>query len=78
MTPSVVTVDESGEILVGRPAAERLSTHPQKTAAHFKRAMGTDRVFSLGEHVFRAEELSAMVQPAKCLNSSDDGHTGNQ
>ena len=74
LTPSVVTVDESGEILVGRPAAERLSTHPQKTAAHFKRAMGTDRVFILGEHDFRAEELSAMV--LRALKEDAEAHLG--
>ncbi len=43
LTPSVVSVDETGEILVGRIAKERLITHPQLTAATFKRFIGTEK-----------------------------------
>jgi molecular chaperone HscC len=61
LTPSVVGLDDAGTLLVGAPARERLISHPQLTAAAFKRYMGTQQEFELGQRKFRAEELSAMV-----------------
>jgi molecular chaperone HscC len=61
LTPSVVGLDDDGQILVGQAAKERLITHPEKTVASFKRAMGTDRQFQLGDRFFRPEELSSLV-----------------
>jgi molecular chaperone HscC len=61
LTPSAVSLDDAGTVIVGAGARERLSTHPDRTAVTFKRAMGTDRVFQLGPKRFRAEELSALV-----------------
>ncbi|HWT54941.1 MAG TPA: molecular chaperone HscC [Rhodocyclaceae bacterium] len=62
LTPSVVSVDEDGNVLVGRAARDRLVTAPTETVASFKRWMGTDRITRLGrKHQFRAEELSALV-----------------
>lgn len=61
LTPSVVSVDEDGSILVGQAAKDRLISHPQRTAARFKRYMGTQKVFQLGGQSFRPEELSALV-----------------
>ncbi|RYE76098.1 MAG: hypothetical protein EOO80_13745, partial [Oxalobacteraceae bacterium] len=43
LTPSCVSVDEDGTILVGRAARERLQTHPSQSVAAFKRHMGSDR-----------------------------------
>lgn len=61
LTPSVVSIDEDGSILVGQAARARLTTHPQLTAAAFKRFMGSDKRYALGEHRFTPEELSALV-----------------
>lgn len=61
LTPSCVSVDEDGTILVGRAARERLQTHPQHSAANFKRLMGSDKTLFLGKRAFRPEELSALV-----------------
>jgi molecular chaperone HscC len=61
LTPSVVSVDESGEIYVGHIAKERMITHPHLTAAAFKRYMGTEKVYSLGKYSFTPEELSSFV-----------------
>jgi molecular chaperone HscC len=61
LTPSAVSIDDSGAILVGSPARERLSTAPDRSVASFKRYMGTNRVFKLGKKSFRTEELSALV-----------------
>ena len=61
LTPSVVSLADDGAVLVGLPARERLSVHPARSAAAFKRAMGTPHAFKLGKQSFRAEELSAVV-----------------
>ncbi len=61
LTPSTVGLDEEGRVLVGEEARHRLVTHPELTAARFKRYMGTEHVFDLGGQKYRAEELSALV-----------------
>ncbi|WP_415767519.1 molecular chaperone HscC [Pseudomonas sp. ZB1P45] len=61
LTPSVVGLDDEGRVLVGQAAKERLQTHPQLTAALFKRHMGSAHELRLGTRSFRPEELSALV-----------------
>ena len=61
LTPSVVGIDENGEMLVGRTAKERLISHPENTVASFKRFMGTEKTFMLGNRRFTAADLSSMV-----------------
>jgi len=61
LTPSCVSIDDDGSILVGRAARERLQTHPRASAANFKRLMGSNSTVTLGKRAFRPEELSAMV-----------------
>lgn len=61
LTPSCVSVDDDGTILVGRAARERLQTHPAVSAATFKRHMGSDKQVRLGKRSFRPEELSALI-----------------
>ncbi|MGN6225163.1 Hsp70 family protein [Pseudoxanthomonas sp.] len=74
LTPSVVSVDDQDAVLVGQAARERLITHPQRSVAHFKRWMGTDRVTRLGKHAFRPEELSALV--LRSLIADAEAHLG--
>lgn len=64
LTPSCVSLDEDGTVLVGRAARDRLQTHPDRTAAVFKRYMGSDKTLRLGNRDFRPEELSALVLKA--------------
>ncbi|KJV37380.1 Hsp70 family protein [Luteibacter yeojuensis] len=61
LTPSCVGLDADGRVLVGEAARERLQTHPNLTAALFKRYMGSARLMRLGDRDFRPEELSALV-----------------
>ena len=61
LTPSVVSVDDDGSILVGAAARDRLISHPERTAAGFKRSMGTSRRYELGGRYFTAEDLSSFV-----------------
>ncbi|RMS77103.1 molecular chaperone HscC, partial [Pseudomonas savastanoi] len=61
LTPSVVGLDDEGQILVGKAARERLQTHPEKTTALFKRYMGSAQEIRLGSATYRPEELSSLV-----------------
>jgi molecular chaperone HscC len=61
LTPSVVHIGTDGKVLVGKTAQERLMTHPDATAAVFKRYMGTNRQMLLAKKPYTAPELSAFV-----------------
>lgn len=61
LTPSVVSVDEEGEVYVGDLAAERMLLYPDSAAGVFKRDMGSKKQFRLSGRAFLAEELSALV-----------------
>ena len=61
LTPSVISVDGKGTVYVGRSAKERAMLHPLECASVFKRSMGTDREYTLGDWKLRAEELSSLV-----------------
>ena len=74
LTPSVVSISDTDEILVGRAARERLCTQPQHTAATFKRYMGTEHVMQLGKRSFRPEELSSFV--LRALKADAEAYLG--
>jgi len=61
LTPSAVSIDDEGRLLVGLAARERQTTHPAQTATIFKRYMGTQKSIPLGKKTFMPEDLSAMV-----------------
>ncbi|MGL5150576.1 MAG: Hsp70 family protein [Clostridium sp.] len=61
LTPSIVSVDEEGQVFVGKIARERLITHPNNTVSVFKRNMGSKKEYDLGCKKFLPEELSALV-----------------
>jgi molecular chaperone HscC len=61
LTPSAVSLDDNGDLLVGLAARERQVTHPHLTATAFKRYMGTQRRTALGKQSLLPEELSALV-----------------
>lgn len=74
VTPSIVSVDAGGEVLVGRIAQERLITHPQLTASTFKRFMGSAKKYTLGSMTFTPEELSSFV--LRSLKEDAENHLG--
>ncbi|MCM1187876.1 MAG: molecular chaperone HscC [bacterium] len=61
LTPSVVSVDEEGNVYVGETAKERMSLYPDSVAQTFKRSMGTEREYVLSGRHFKPEELSSLV-----------------
>ena len=74
LTPSVVSIDKDGTVLVGQSAKERLISHPEQTASVFKRFMGSKKVYRLGTQRFSSEELSALV--LKSLKADAEAHLG--
>lgn len=61
MTPSVVGVLPSGEVVVGQTAKELRVTDPESSAWCFKRYMSQDRRIQLGSKEFTPHELSSLV-----------------
>lgn len=61
LTPSIVSMDEENQMLVGQVAKERQLTHPDRTVAAFKRNMGSQKKFTLGDKEFLPEELFSFV-----------------
>ncbi|HZP65065.1 MAG TPA: molecular chaperone HscC [Rudaea sp.] len=61
LTPSVVSVDENGDVIIGQAARDRMVSHPNVSVAAFKRWMGSGRETRLGTRSFRPEELSALL-----------------
>ena len=61
LTPSVVSIDDDGSVLVGKTAKEYAYLHPLRSASVFKRSMGSSKVFDLGTQQFSAVELSSLV-----------------
>lgn len=61
LTPSVVGVDDKGNVVTGQVAKERLLTHSQSTVSLFKRLMGTEHEIKLGARRFTATELSSLL-----------------
>lgn len=74
LTPSAVGYGDDGTLLTGRAAKDRLLTHPQLTAARFKRYMGTHHEMMLGRRAFRAEELSSFV--LRALRADAEAYLG--
>jgi molecular chaperone HscC len=60
LAPSVVSVEENGDILIGEAAKERLVTHPAETVTAFKRYMGSRCVNPPGQtHLSPGRTLGA-------------------
>lgn len=63
ITPSVIRIDEKGQVIVGQSAYDRLYSDPNNTAASFKLLMGTrqNKAFARSQRLLKPEELSAEV-----------------
>ncbi len=72
LTPSAVGLSDSGDLLVGQAAKDRLVSNPDISTARFKRYMGTDHTVRLGRKTFRPEELSAFI--LRSLKADAEAH----
>lgn len=61
LTPSIVSVDTEGNVYVGETAKERGMLYPLEMARVFKRNMGTNKEYVLGNRKFNAVELSSLL-----------------
>ena len=61
ITPSVVGLDESGNIVVGEKAEGQLLIAPERTVREVKRKMGSFSKISMGNREYSPVEISAMI-----------------
>lgn len=74
LTPSIVSIDEDGNLYIGETARERMFLYPDTSRSVFKRDMGSDRKYSLGKREYSAEELSSFV--LRSLKEDAEAHLG--
>jgi len=61
LTPSIVSVADNGDVLVGASAKNQAIIHAERTMLHVKRHMGSDAIITLGERGYSPEEVSAFI-----------------
>lgn len=61
LTPSIISVDEVGQVYIGETAKERMLLYPESAAAVFKRSMGSEKLYELSGKKFLPEELSSLI-----------------
>ncbi len=76
LTPSVVGIDENGELIVGKYAKARRLISPASCTATFKRYMGSQHKVKLGAQTYSAVELSAMV--LRCIKEDAETYLGSK
>jgi molecular chaperone HscC len=76
LTPSVVGIEEDGNLLVGRAAKELQVLHPERCASVFKRHMGSDWTATLVGRKFTPEELSSLV--LRTIKKDVEAHLGHK
>ncbi len=60
--PSVVGLDPSGRLLVGKPARNQAALAPERTVRSIKRKMGQETTVSLGgDQAYSPQEISAII-----------------
>ena len=59
--PSYVAFTKDGQMLVGEPARRQAVANPEATVSAFKRKMGTDHKYKIGDKEFTPQQLSAYL-----------------
>jgi molecular chaperone DnaK len=59
--PSVVCIDEEGDVLVGKPAKRAAALNPERTIFSIKRHMGTNYRVNVDGKPYTPQEISAMI-----------------
>lgn len=63
-TPSVVSLAENGDVLVGESARNQALSHPERTISRAKRLMGSGASLPFGERRLRPEDAGAAILAA--------------
>jgi molecular chaperone DnaK len=74
ITPSAVMVDRNGRVLVRKTAYNQAVARSDRVAREFKRAMGTDQRYALGNQTMSPEELSSEVIKSLRMNVQENLH----
>lgn len=61
VTPSVVGLDDSGNIIVGEKAEAQLLIAPDRTVREVKRLIGTNQFITMGKRNYSPVEISTMI-----------------
>lgn len=61
VTPSIVGLDDSGNIIVGEKAEAQLLIAPDRTVREVKRLIGTDQSITMGKRSYSPVEISTMI-----------------
>ena len=59
--PTVVSTYEDGTLCVGDVAKERSTKHPKLSASLFKRTMGSNKMYAIGDKELMSQELCAII-----------------
>jgi len=60
-TPSVVSLNENGEVIVGEDAKQNSVVAPENTISRIKREMGQDFEVKLGKETYNPQTISAFI-----------------
>jgi len=71
VTPSVVTIEEGGDAVVGQPALNQAVLNPDRTVREVKRKMGEDTEKVIGDESYTPEEISALIL-RKLINDAEE------
>ncbi|CAM2006317.1 Hsp70 family protein [Acanthopleuribacter pedis] len=74
LTPSIVGITADNHVLTGAAAKEMSLIEPGRCAARFKRMMGTNQPFTLGNQSFSPIELSSLL--LQSLKRDAEAHLG--
>lgn len=61
MFPSYVAFTPEGQLLMGEPARRQASLNPERTVTGFKRKMGTEFKYRIGDKEYTPQQLSAFL-----------------
>ena len=74
LTPSVVGMSETGDLLVGEAAKNQSIAFPDRTVSSIKRVLGEDKVITLGKEQFSPQEIAGAI--IKRLKLDAEEHLG--
>ncbi len=60
-TPSIVSLNKAGEVIIGEEARRNQWANPKDTVSEIKREMGKDFTVSLGGQIFNPQSISAFI-----------------
>lgn len=61
VTPSVVGLDDTGNVIVGEKAEGQQLLAPERTVREVKRLIGTDELVTMGKRQYSPVEISSMI-----------------